>query len=365
MQPKLQGAIERATRKEFPAGIPAFGTDALRLTFASLVTTGRDVRFDMSRADGYHRFCNKLWNASAYVLSQLDGADEGPVELSVADRWIRSRLQRAIREVHEGFASYRLDQVAQTLYDFAWHELCDWYLELTKAVLTDREANPALRRGAQVTLVDTLGALLKLLHPLIPFVTEEVWLELCRRTSVTSPTVMLERIPEPGDFTHDAAAEAEIDWLKAFVVGIRQIRGDSNLPRSTALAVQLADATDRDRELAARHAAHLKKLAGLERIDFVQPGGSVKGAAVALLGAMRILVPLAGLIDVAGERDRLGKQLAKTRDDAAKSRRKLDNQSFVANAPPEIVAKENARIADLDQRATQLEQQLARLAEIG
>jgi valyl-tRNA synthetase len=364
MQPSLQGAIERATRKEFPEGIPAFGTDALRLTFASLVTTGRDVRFDLSRADGNHRFCNKLWNASAYVLGQLDGAELGPVELSVADRWIRSRIARAIREVHESFAVYRLDQVAQTLYDFAWHELCDWYLELTKAVLTDPAADPALRRGAQVTLVDTLGALLKLLHPLIPFVTEEIWLELCRRTSVTSPTLMLEKIPEPGDFAHDAAAEHEIEWLKTFVVGIRQIRGDSNLPRSTALAVQLADATDLDRERVARHAAHLKKLAGLERIDFVAQGGSVKGAATALLGAMRILVPLAGLIDVAGERERLGKQLAKTREDVGKSRRKLDNQSFVANAPPEIVAKENARIADLEQRAAQLEQQLARLAEI-
>jgi valyl-tRNA synthetase len=365
LQPNLQGAIERATRKEFPDGIPAFGTDALRLTFASLVTTGRDVRFDLSRADGYHRFCNKLWNASAYVMSQLDGAPAGSVELAVADRWIRSRLARAIGEVHEGFASYRLDQVAQTLYDFAWHELCDWYLELTKAVLTDPLADPALRRGAQATLHDALGALLKLLHPLIPFVTEEIWLELCRRTSAASATVMLERMPEPGDFAEDAAAEAEIDWLKTFVIGVRQIRGDSNLPRSTALTVQLADATGLDRERVARHSAQLKKLGGLERIDFVAAGSSVKGAAAALLGAMRILVPLAGLIDVASERDRLAKQLAKTRDDSAKSRRKLDNQSFVANAPAEIVAKENARIAEFEQRAVQLEQQLARLAEIG
>ncbi len=365
MQAHLQAGIEKATRKEFPNGIEGVGTDALRFTFASLATTGRDARFDLSRAEGYHRFCNKLWNASAYVLSQLDGAVAGTAALGLADRWIRSRLDHAIREVHAAFASYRLDLVAQTLYDFAWHELCDWYLELTKAVLTDAQADPALRRGAQVTLVDTLGALLKLLHPLIPFVTEEIWLELCRRTAMTSPTIMLERMPEPGDFAHDPAAEDEIEWLKTFVVGIRQIRGDSNLPRSTALAVQLADATDLDRERAARHAAHLRKLAGLERIDFVPSGASVKGAATALLGAMRILVPLAGLIDVASERDRLGKQLAKTREDAAKSRRKLDNQNFVANAPAEIVAKENARIAELDQRAAQLEQQLARLAEIG
>ncbi|HUO66769.1 MAG TPA: valine--tRNA ligase [Gammaproteobacteria bacterium] len=365
MQTHLQASIEKATRKEFPNGIEGVGTDALRFTFASLATTGRDARFDLGRAQGYHRFCNKLWNASAYVLSQLGDASGGESVLGLADRWIRSRLAHAIRDVHAAYAGYRLDLVAQTLYDFAWHELCDWYLELTKAVLTDTGADPRLRRGAQRTLADVLGALLKLLHPLIPFVTEELWLELSARTGTKSPTVMLERMPEDGDFVTDAEADSEIEWLKAFVVGVRQIRGDSNLPRSTALSVQLADASERDRARAERHAAHLRKLAGLERIDVLPPGATVKGAAVALLGAMRILVPLAGLIDVASERDRLGKQLAKSRDDAAKSRRKLDNQSFVANAPAEVVAKERERIAELDQRAAQLEQQLARLAEIG
>ena len=365
MQTHLQASIEKATRKEFPNGIEGVGTDALRFTFASLATTGRDARFDLGRAQGYHRFCNKLWNASAYVLSQIDGASGGDSELGLADRWIRSRLAHTIHDVHAAYAGYRLDLVAQTLYDFAWHELCDWYLELTKAVLTDPTADPLLRRGAQRTLTDVLGALLKLLHPLIPFVTEELWLELCARTGAKSPTVMLERMPEIADFATDAEADAEIEWLKAFVVGVRQIRGDSNLPRSTALSVQLADASAVDRARADRHTAHLRKLAGLAQIDVLTPGATVKGAAVALLGAMRILVPLAGLIDVASERDRLGKQLAKSRDDAAKSRRKLDNQSFVANAPADVVAKERERIAELDQRAAQLEQQLARLAEIG
>jgi len=365
MQTHLQTSIEKATRKEFPNGIEGVGTDALRFTFASLATTGRDARFDLGRAQGYHRFCNKLWNASSYVLSQIDGASDGESELGLADRWIRSRLAHTIREVHSGYAEYRLDLVAQTLYDFAWHELCDWYLELTKAVLTDTSADPRLRRGAQRTLADVLGALLKLLHPLIPFVTEELWLELCARTGAKSPTVMLERMPEVGDFASDAETDAEIEWLKAFVVGVRQIRGDSNLPRSIALDVQLADASAIDRARAERHAAQLRKLAGLERIAVLAPGASVKGAAVALLGAMRILVPLAGLIDVASERDRLGKQLAKSRDEAAKSRRKLDNQSFVANAPPDVVAKERERVAEVERRAAQLEQQLARLAEIG
>ena len=365
MQPSLQKSIERTTRKEFPEGIEAYGTDALRLTFASLVTTGRDVRFDLSRAEGYHRFCNKLWNASAYVFSQLGDFDAGrPVELATADSWIRSRLRGVIESVHESFASYRFDVAIQTLYDFTWHEFCDWYLELTKAVLTDPAADPALRRGAQSTLLDVLAAVLKLLHPLMPFVTEELWLELAKQRGWASATLMLERFPEPQDVTADAAAEQEIEWLKGFVGGIRQLRGESNLPRSVTLTALLADATDLDRARAARYTGQLRKLAGIERIDFVPEGIAVKGAATALLGAMRILVPLAGLIDVAAERDRLGKQLEKTRDDLGKVQRKLDNQSFVANAPPEIVAKEHTRIAELTQRATQLEQQLARLDEL-
>jgi valyl-tRNA synthetase len=364
LQPSLQKSIERNTRKEFPEGIPPFGTDALRLTFASLVTTGRDVRFDMSRAEGYHRFCNKLWNATAYVLSQLDGIDRGPERLGTADTWIRSRLHGVIGTVHDNFAAYRLDVVIQTLYDFAWHEFCDWYLELTKAVLTAPDADPALKRGAQKTLVEVLSALLKLLHPLMPFVTEELWLEIAKQRGIASETLMFEPFPKAADFATDSASEEEIAWLKGFVVGIRQIRGEANLPRSKALTVRIADPSPSDRTRLATHQLHLQKLAGLERIEMLEPGANVRGAATALLGGMRMLVPLAGLIDVSAERERLGKQLTKTRDELDKARRKLSNQNFVANAPPDIVAQENARIADFEQRASQLDAQIARLAEL-
>jgi valyl-tRNA synthetase len=364
MQEHLRAGIERATRKEFPDGIQAFGADALRFTFAALATTGRDARFDLGRADGYHRFCNKLWNAAAYVLSQCEGVPHGAQRLSVADRWIRSRLHHTLREVHAGFATYRLDLVAQTLYEFAWHEFCDWYLELTKTVLTDPNADEAARTAARVTLTDALGALLKLLHPLIPFVTEELWLALCAKTGATSPTIMLEPYPEEGSFAVDRDAEEEIAWLKGFIVGVRQIRGDANIGRSTSLTVKLADASDLDRARVETHGAHLKKLAGLSGIELLSPNIPVRGAATALLGTMRILVPLAGLIDVASERDRLSKQLKRTQDDLAKSRRKLENQSFIANAPEEIVAKESARVEEFAQRAAQLERQLEKLAEL-
>jgi len=364
MQAHLQAGIEKATRKEFPNGIEGVGTDALRFTFASLATTGRDARFDLGRAEGYHRFCNKLWNASAYVFSQLDGLDSGLAELGVTEHWIRSRLAATVAAVHENFAAYRLDLIAQTLYDFAWHEFCDWYLELTKGVLNDPAANAARKRGTQATLVEVLATLFKLLHPLMPFVTEELWLELAKRRGYASETVMLERFPEVGDFPIDAAAEEEIGWLKGFVGGLRQLRGEANLPRSATLTVLLADASVLDRERVTRHTSNLKKLGGIDRIDFVPAGMTVKGAATALLGALRILVPLAGLIDVDAERDRLGKQLARTHDDLGKVQKKLANQAFVANAPADVVAKENARVAELTQRASQLEQQLARLAEL-
>jgi len=364
MQTHLQAAIEKATRKEFPQGIEGVGTDALRFTFASLATTGRDARFDLARAQGYHRFCNKLWNASAYVLSQLEGVDGGGATFGLADRWIRSRLKAAIRSVHADYAAYRLDLVAQTLYDFAWHELCDWYLELTKAVLTDPGADPALKRGAQTTLVDVLGTVLKLLHPLMPFVTEELWLELVNVRGMKSDTLMLERFPEPADFETDAEADDEISWLKGFIVGTRQIRGEANVSRSTPLRVSLAGAAPLDRERVERHAAQLKKLGGIESFEFLPPGAHVKGAATVLLGGMRILVPLAGLIDVAAERDRLGKQLARTNDERDKAQRKLSNESFVANAPEDVVGKERSRVAELTQRAEQLELQIERLAEL-
>jgi valyl-tRNA synthetase len=364
MQPHLQASIEKATRKEFPDGIEPFGADAVRFTFASLATTGRDARFDLSRADGYHRFCNKLWNASAYVLSHLRADDGVAPELGVADRWIRSRLRQTIHDVHESFAAYRLDLVAQTLYDFVWHELCDWYLELTKVPLTDPAVAPAEASGARQTLGVALGTVLKLLHPLIPFITEELWLELTAKLGVPSETIMLEPFPEADAFAADPEAEDEVAWLKGFVVGLRQIRGDANIGRGTPLAVKLAEAGPLDRARVARHSAYLKKLAGLSSIEFLARDASDRGSATALLGGMRILVSLTGVIDVAGERDRLGKQLARTRDDLAKSARKLDNADFVANAPAVVVEKERARVDELTQRAAQLEQQLARLADL-
>jgi len=366
MQPHLKSRIEKTTRKEYPDGIPAFGADALRLTFASLATTGRDVRFDLGRVDGYHRFCNKLWNASGYVLTHLaQGVPAGERKPTIADRWIRSRLGRAVRAAHEAVSAYRFDLMTQALYDFAWHEFCDWYLELTKPVLQADDADPREVASTRATLAETLDALLKLLHPLIPFVTEELWLKLAAATNATGETIMLERLPMPDDYAADDEAEAEIEWLQRFVVAIRQIRGEMNIAPSHRLVVKLAGATATDRERVARHRNYLERLAMLAEISEVESAASVRGAATALLGDMQILVPLAGLIDIAAERERLGKQLERWSSDLEKCRRKLDNASFVANAPADVVAKERERVADLEQRTARLRSQIDLLAEIG
>ncbi len=360
MQPHLKAKVEKATKRDFPDGIQAYGTDALRMTMASLATTGRDINFDLGRIEGYRNFCNKLWNAAHYVFTNIDAELEGEPELAVADRWIRSRLNETIVTVEEAIAGFRLDLAAQALYEFTWHELCDWYLELTKPVLNDATASPAAQLGARQTLRDTLGALLRLLHPIMPFVTEELWLELCNRTGQTSATVMLEPLPSVSEFSRNEQAEDEIAWLKDFVIGVRQIRGEMNISPGKRLSVLLADVDPSDRERLDRHRDLLRSLGRLEAIEILE-GDEPDGIATALVRQFRILVPLADLIDIDAERARLGKQRQRIEQDLAKAHGKLGNERFIANAPETVVQKERDRAADLSNQLKSLDQQLARL----
>ena len=363
MQTHLKQRIEASTRKEFPDGIAAYGADALRLTFASLATTGRDVSLDMGRVEGSRNFCNKLWNAAQYVFSHVqDPLPEAPLQYTAADRWIRSRLRAAIERVQRTFAEYRFDLATQALYEFTWHEFCDWYLEMTKTVLNDPGASREQAQAAQRCLADVLGALLRLLHPIIPFVTEELWLELCRRTGRDSATIMLEAQPRPESFGSDPDAEAEIDWLKTFVMGVRQVRGEMSIAPGRRLPARLAGAADLDRARVRQHESLLKNLARLDDIGFVDSADEVTGAATALVGQMTILVPLEGLIDLAAERDRLGKQIQRASHDRQRSGHKLANPKFLANAPAEVVNRERARAAALDERLAQLRERLSRLS---
>jgi valyl-tRNA synthetase len=362
MQPHLKDKIKKATQKEFPRGIAGYGADALRMTLTNLATTGRDISLDMSRIEGNRNFCNKLWNAAHYVFTHIDAPNGDDAELTIADRWIHSRLNHVIQTVHQRFADYRFDLASQALYDFTWHEFCDWYLELTKVTLND--PNTPQAQGTRHCLAETLGTLLKLLHPIMPFVTEELWLSLCKRTGQASETLMLETFPDINSFSKDTEVEIEIKWVQDFVSGVRQIRGEMNISPSKKLPARLAGPTENDVQRVELYSPYLKSLGRLESVSFVATADEVPGAATALLGQMTLLVPLEGLINFAEERARLTKQQNQTVTELKKVEQKLTDPQFIGNAPEEVVNKQRARSAKLQERLTQLTAQLARLQDM-
>jgi valyl-tRNA synthetase len=364
MQDHLKTRIEAATREQFPHGIPAFGADALRFTFASLATTGRDIRFDLGRIEGYKNFCNKLWNASRYVLMNSDTLDDGDTHFSTADRWIRARLDRIIDSVHRHFAAYRLDLAAQATYEFTWHEFCDWYLELSKPALQSEQTSEAEKRGTRKTLVEVLETLLRLLHPLTPFVTEEIWQQLAPRANLDGDTIMLQPFPRCSDEWRDDTAESEMNWVMQFILGIRQIRGEMNISPGKALPVLLQNSAEPDRNLAIRHEALLTTVGRTASVRALSADEEAPPSATALLGEMRLLVPLAGIIDVEAERTRLGKKLDGLNGDLGKSRGKLDNAQFVSNAPAEVVTRETERANEIEGKIAKLQEQLEKLENL-
>ena len=363
MQTHLQPKIETATRSQFPDGINEYGADALRFTFASLATTGRDIRFDLGRIEGYKNFCNKLWNASRYVLMNTESLDDGEVEFSAADKWIRSRLGAAVTSVHENFAGYRLDLVAQSVYEFTWHEFCDWYLELSKPVLQSDTATEAQKRGTRRTLIEVLEELLRLLHPLIPFVTEEIWAQVAPRAGKVGDTIMLAEYPGANIHATGAAVEEEIEWVRRFILGIRQIRGELDISPGKQLPVMLENSTARDRAFAAQNAHLLERVGRVESVTALAADEKAPASAIALLGNMRLHVPMAGLIDVDAEKTRLGKQRGRINGDLERTRSKLDNRDFVNNAPADVVTKARQRVAELELQISQLDEQLCRLED--
>ncbi|MDB6089709.1 MAG: valine--tRNA ligase [Gammaproteobacteria bacterium] len=375
MQPQLASKVEKATRKQFPEGIAPHGTDALRFTFAALASPSRELRFDLSRVAGYRNFCNKLWNAARFVAMSAGDPGPGasversaaasqPAELSVADRWIRSRFGRMVGTVETAFRDYRFDYAATALYEFTWYEFCDWYLELTKPVLQasgPESASEAAKRGTRLTLVGILEALQRALHPLMPFITEEIWQRAAPLAGRAGPTVMLERYPSPADFPTDEQAEREVAWLQAFILAVRQIRGEMNIAPSKRIPVLLKGASVRDEDYANRHRSYLERLAGIDTLTVLDPGTQAPQSATALIGELTVLVPMAGLIDAAAEAERLGKLLVKAQQELAKTRVKLSNENFVRNAPAAVVTTEREREADFERQVTSITAQLERV----
>ena len=368
MQPQLKPAIEKHTRKQFPEGIAAHGIDALRFTLAALATPTREIRFDLARVEGYRKFCNKLWNATRFVMLMVDPAESGSVaapgadsvapEFATADRWIRSRFGRLLLEVETALRDYRFDFAASALYQFTWYEFCDWYLELTKPVLQSPAASAAARAGARATLLAILEALQRALHPLMPFITEEIWQKVAPLAGRSGPSVMLEPYPQAADFPPDDLAEKDIAWVQQFVLGVRQVRGEMNIAPSVRIPVLLRGAGDADWQRAQRNRASLEHLAGLESITRLADGQDAPQSATALLGEVHILVPMAGLIDARAEAERITKRLAKASQDLGKTRAKLASDTFVRNAPPAVVQAERDRETDQLRTVADLQAQL-------
>ena len=367
MQPQRAPAIEAQTREAFPEGIAEHGTDALRFTFASLATTGRDVVFDMGRVDGYRNFCNKLWNAARYVLmnteDRLEGIDAGEMSYGTAERWIVTRLQRTEQTVNEAIQSYRLDLAAQAIYEFTWDEYCDWYLELSKPALQG-DADTPRARGTRYTLVRVLEGLLRLLHPIMPFITEAIWQRVARVAGLRGETIMTQAFPIADPERIDTAAEAEIDWLQRFILGIRRIRGEMDIAPGKRLPVILQNGSDADRQRVEHHRAALDFLGRLASIDWLGPDEAAPESALALVDDLEIRVPMAGLIDRDAERARLEKARARLADDLARTRGKLDNAAFVEKAPAEVVQRERDKQAETESALARIDEQIRRVERL-
>ncbi|TWE11040.1 valyl-tRNA synthetase [Pseudomonas sp. AG1028] len=368
MQPKLAEKIAKQTKAEFPEGIASYGTDALRFTFCSLATTGRDVKFDMGRVEGYRNFCNKLWNAANFVIENTDGQDTGingeDVDLSPVDRWIISALQRCEQDVTRHLDAFRFDLATQALYEFVWDEYCAWYLELVKPVLWDENAPIERQRGTRRTLVRVLEVILRLAHPFMPFITEEIWQRIKGQAGVQGDTLMLQPWPVANEARIDAAAEGDIEWVKQLMLGVRQIRGEMKISMAKRIDVILANANAEDLRRLNDNAPLLNKLAKFESVKVLAAGEQAPMSATALVGDMQVLVPMAGLIDKEAELARLDKEIQRLEGEAKRVGGKLANEGFVAKAPAEVLEKERAKLAEAEQALANLLEQRGKIASL-
>ncbi|KQO00126.1 MULTISPECIES: valine--tRNA ligase [Stenotrophomonas] len=360
MQPKMAEKIEKATRREFPDGIIAHGADALRFTIAALATHGRDIKFDMSRAEGYKNFCNKLWNASRFTLMNTEGASftGAPQPRTDAERWILARLAKVAAEAQQHFADYRFDLLSQALYEFVWNEFCDWFLELTKPALNGSDAADA--ESTRHTLLYVLEAVLRLLHPLTPFVTEQLWQQVAPRLGIDAESLSLRAYPTAEEFAGDyAPAEVDVEWFKTMVSALRRVRSELNVPPSRQVRLLLQGGQAADRARVERFASQLRFLLKLESIDWLAADAVTPPAAAAIVGELKLLVPLEGLVDLDAERARLDKEIARVSAEKEKSETKLSR--FTDKVPAAVVEQERVRLLDWNSQLAGLQEQRAKL----
>ena len=369
MQPKLAAKIEKLTKKEYPEGIEAHGTDALRFTLTSVATTGRDISWDMKRLEGYRNFTNKLWNASRYVMMNTEEFDCGQasgseMELSLADRWIIGQFEQTVKTVHEAFDTYRFDLASQALYEFTWNQFCDWYLELTKPVLF--KGNEAQQRGTRHTLVNVLEGLLRLMHPIMPFITETIWqrVQPLSDFSKNGDSIMIQAFPQFNENNCDQQAIDDLEWVKQFIIAIRNIRGEMDISPSKELPVLLKNVNENDQRRLNENEQFLSSLAKLESITILADDEQGPASASAVVGDLSVLIPMAGLIDKEAELARLDKAIDKLEKDAAKTRGKLSNANFVDKAPAAVIDKEKAKLAEADSALAKMLEQKQQIAAL-
>ena len=368
MQPQLKEKIARLTRDSFPEGITAYGTDALRFTYYSLAATGRDIKFDVGRTEGFRNFCNKIWNAARYAMMNSEGkaiaTDWDPAQFSSADRWILSRLEQTTSDVLEAVDSYRFDLASQALHEFIWNEYCDWYLELSKPILWDEDNNPEAAQATRKVLLTVLERSLRLLHPFMPFLTEEIWQKLAPALGIAGDSIMLQPYPEFDASNVDAAAQSEIDWLKGIIVAIRNIRGEMDISPAKSISVFLRGGEEQGQNYLQSNLMYLQKLAKLENIEWLSAESEAPAAATGLYGNVEVLVPLAGLIDVSAEQARLEKEIGKLEAGLKAVSGKLNNEKFVSNAPDAVVAKERQKQQELQAASDALKAKFEELSKL-
>ncbi|MEH0372122.1 valine--tRNA ligase [Vibrio mimicus] len=368
MQPQLAAKIEKNTRKTFENGIEAYGTDSLRFTLAAMASTGRDINWDMKRLEGYRNFCNKLWNASRYVLMNTEEQDCGfaagaELEYSLADKWIESQFELAAKEFNGHIDNFRLDMAANTLYEFIWNQFCDWYLELTKPVLW--KGTEAQQRATRRTLITVLEKTLRLAHPVIPYITETIWQSVKPLVDgVEGDTIMLQALPQYDAANFNQEALDDIEWVKAFITSIRNLRAEYDINPGKPLEVMLKAANEQDAARIEANKQVLVSLAKLESIRVLADGEATPACATALVGKSELMIPMAGLIDKDAELDRLAKEIAKTHGEIARIEGKLGNEGFVAKAPEAVITKEREKLAGYQEALVKLEQQKATIAAL-
>jgi len=364
MQPEMADKIEKSTRKQYPDGIKAYGTDAMRFSFAAQASTGRDIKFDLNRIEGYRNFCNKLWNATNFILMNVKGKDVAKTidktKLTLADSWILSKQQETIDLTHKHLKNFRFDLAAQALYEFSWHEFCDWYVELSKPTLFKDDVDEVIKQNSRSVLLEVFESLLKLLHPIIPFVTEELWQPIAEELKITGESISIQDFPRSNNDYVDVESLQKLEWSKEFINSIRKIRSESDIAPGKPLNILLQNYSEQDQSNFETSQQYICTLAKVENVEWLTHDEAPESA-TALVGEMKILIPLAGLIDKEAESARLEKEIKKIETNHEKSTAKLNNPNFADKAPADVVNKERERVAEMQTKLKQLKEQLEKI----